>query len=125
LDDEAGPQTWLIDHKRLGYSLGRLKLKGEAKMFTSTRKTTTVLAALVLGLGVLGATPPSYADNNGSLASPAFPPDGAVKLGAGTQAPAESYTAYFPLNPSHSAGSVSTEWNDREYNSRSQDSHHL
>ena len=94
-------------------------------MLNSSRKTATVLAALVLGLGVLGAAAPSYADNNGSLASPAFPPDGVMKLGLGAQAPAESFTAYFPLGPGQSAGSMSTEWNDRDYNSRSQDSHHL
>jgi hypothetical protein len=109
----------------LGYSLSRLKLKGEEKVFTSTRKTTTVLAALALGLCVLGATAPSYADNNGSLASPAFPPDGVVILAHGMRAPAESYTAYFPSIPGQGAGNASTEWNDREYNSRSQDSHHL
>ena len=94
-------------------------------MFTSTRKTTTVLAALVLGLGVLGATAPSHADNNGSLASPAFPPDGVVILAHGVKAPAELYTAFFPSNLGQSAGSLSTEWNDRDYNSRSQDGHHL
>ena len=94
-------------------------------MSNSSLKTTTVLAALALSLGVLGAGVPAYADNNGSLASPALPSDGIVRLGIGAQAPAESYRAIYPSNPSHGADSVSQEWNDRDYNSRSQVSHHF
>jgi hypothetical protein len=72
-------------------------------MLISSRKTTTVLAALVLGLGVMGAAAPSFADNNGSMASPAFPPDGVVSLGIGPSAPDRSYSAYYPSSPRHRA----------------------
>jgi hypothetical protein len=50
-----------------------------------------------MGLGVMGAAAPSYAANNGSLASPAFPADGVVRLGLG--ASDQSYSAYYPSNP--------------------------
>jgi hypothetical protein len=89
-------------------------------MSNSSRKTTTVLAALALSLGVLGAAAPSYADNNGSLASPAFPSDGIVRLGLA--ASDQSYSAYYPSNSGHSANSASTglDWNqiDGRSNSR-------
>jgi hypothetical protein len=69
-------------------------------MRNSVGKTTSLLAALVLGLSVLEAAAPSYADNNGSSASPAFPPDGAVQLTLGApRRPA--YSAYYPSNPGH------------------------
>jgi hypothetical protein len=89
-----------------------------------TRKTMTVLAALTLGLGVLGAAAPSYAvtgGGNGSMASPAFPPDGVVRLGLGAQAPAESYSAYYPSNAGHPANSAPTQldWGQIDYNSNS------
>jgi hypothetical protein len=88
-----------------------------------TRKTMTVLAALTLGLGVLGAAAPSYAaaGDNGSLASPPFPPDGVVKLGLGAQAPAESYSAFYPSKAGHPANSASTQfdWGQIDYNSNS------
>ena len=93
-------------------------------MLNSTRKTTTLLAALVLGLGVLGAAAPSYAvtgGGNGSAASPAFPADGVVRLGLGAQAPADSYSAYYPSNPS----SAPVESNLRDYNSRTQTGHNF
>jgi len=93
-------------------------------MLSATRKTTTVLAALVLGLGVLGAAAPSYAvtgGGNGSAASPAFPPDGVVRLGLGAQVPAEGYSAYYPSNP----GSAPAQSNFDDYNSRTQNGHHF
>jgi hypothetical protein len=87
-------------------------------MLNSSRKTTTVLAALVLGLGVLGATVPSYADNNGSAASPAFPADGVVRVGLG--ASDQSYSAYYPSNPGHNSAPSGLDWNqiDGRSNSR-------
>ena len=93
-------------------------------MLNATRKTTTVLAALVLGLGVLSAAAPSYAvtgGGNGSAASPAFPSDGVVRLGLGARAPADAYSAYYPSNPSNAPA----ESNLRDYNSRTQDGHHF
>ena len=93
-----------------------------------TFKTTTILTAIVLELSVLGASAPSYAvtgGGNGSLASPAFPPDGVVKLGLGAEGQAQSFTAIYPSTPGNSAGTVSTESNERYYNSRSQVSHHF
>jgi hypothetical protein len=66
----------------------------------SISKTSSVLTVLVLGLGVLGEAALSYADNNGSLASPAFPPDGVVRLPRG--APHQSsYSAYYRSSPRH------------------------
>jgi hypothetical protein len=76
----------------------------EKKVRNPISKTATLLAALVLGLGVLGTAAPSYADNNGSLAFVAFPPDGVVKHGLGASA-LDQYSAYFPSNAGHSANS--------------------
>jgi hypothetical protein len=89
-----------------------------------TFKTTTVLAAMVLGLGVLGAAFPSYAvtgGDNGSQASPPFPADGVVRLGLGAQAPAESYSAYYPSNAGQPTNSAPTQldWGQIDYNSNS------
>ena len=76
-------------------------------MRNSISKTTTVMTALVLSLGVLGADAPSYADQNWSTASPPFPPDGVVRLGLG--APDQTlYSAYTPSIPSHSTICLST-----------------
>ena len=66
-------------------------------MRKSTSKTTTVLTAAILGFGLLGSAAPSYADNNGSMASPAFPVDGVVKQGVG--APDQMHSAYDPATP--------------------------
>ena len=85
--------------------LGRLKTNGEIEVHISSRKTTTMLATVVLALGVLSAAAPSYADNNGSLASPPFPSNGAVRLGAGIP---ESYSAYYPSIPPHSTVCLNT-----------------
>jgi hypothetical protein len=92
----------------------------EKKMRNPISKTATVLAALVLGLGVLGAAAPSYADNNGSLAFVAFPPDGVVKLGLGASA-SDQYSAYYPSNAGRRAISAPTQfdWGQIDYNSNS------
>jgi hypothetical protein len=79
---------------------------------------------MVLGLGVLSGAAPSYAvtgGGNGSAASPAFSSDGVVRLGLGAQAPADSYSAYYPSNPS----SAPVESNLRDYNSRTQTGHNF
>jgi hypothetical protein len=88
------------------------KTNGEIEVLMSTRKTTTMLATVVFGLGVLGAAAPSYADNNGSLASPPFPSNGAVRLGAGIP---NSYSAYYPSIPPHSTFCLSTGSNYGSY----------
>jgi len=56
----------------------------------SNGKTAIVLTAPVLGAGIVGTAAP--ADNNGSLAFQAFPPDGAVRAGLGAQS--RTYLAF-------------------------------
>jgi hypothetical protein len=66
----------------------------------SMSKTTSVLAILVMSFGTLGVPAPSYADNNGSPASPAFPPVGVVSLPLGAPR-LSSYSAYYRSTSGH------------------------
>ena len=72
---------------------------------------TGSLAALVVGLGLLAASAPAFADGNGSSGEGPFPTTGVVRLGLSPAAPAiEVFTAYYPggSGPAHSCAPVIT-----------------
>ena len=74
----------------------------------SNRKVASAAAALALAFGVLGATVPSYADNNGPTTSPAFDSSAPVQLGLGNTQSPQGFVAYYAGTPSHgfSAGNT-------------------